>query len=557
MLPIISIIELLSLLVIAMADGPPHVDKVVCDSPVYCNGTILGKVQMANLFDDPKRFVDKPCLHNETELLRRFSRINDSDPSSLYEFVKANFDSAGHELVPVVPRDWRVELSIRTKDPKLTEFARVVHGKWKGLVRKVDLSKLCSNCASSVIPLPEPFVVPGGRFRELYYWDSFWILEGLYVSGMCETAGSMITNYLWLLERYGFIPNGSRIYYLNRSHPPLFARMVKRYMENCVAQEKQKEWLKDILPLLDREYNFWQTKRAISLDPTEAPLNIYSAATRLPRPEAYLQDFQVGQCPSFSQSPADQEQLMQDIASAAESGLDFTSRWFAAEEENGDGSAGGGSHGHGNFTADLAKMRTTSLVPVDLNGLLYEVENLLSGFHEYIGSAERASSYKNAATRRLASMKKFLWNESSQCWLDYNHTARAQVSNKTPFYLSNLSPLWTGAHDLETSSVERILHKHHAILQDHSGGIPFDEHVTGQQWDFPNVWAPHQYYLVQVYEQLANVTGGKDEWSEAAFSVAQRFINTTYCGYKRYGKFASAYLYELICLSCMGCRSIF
>ena len=114
--------------------------------------------------------------------------------------------------------------------PMVHGWASIVHSYWASLIRETNHSSLCNgvSCESTLIPLNHTFVAPGGRFREQYYWDSYWIIEGLIQSELYDVANSTLQNFMDELEHFGFIPNGGRIYYLNRSQPPLFMKVRLR-----------------------------------------------------------------------------------------------------------------------------------------------------------------------------------------------------------------------------------------------------------------------------------------------------------------------------------------
>lgn len=493
-----------------------------CKSIIYCDGPILSAVQRAKLYPDSKEFVDKPAKYSEEEIAKRFAELGqDHTPEKIKKFVEENFENFGRELKPFTPKDWKdspkfLELFDNTD---LSDFGRLVHGKWKALVRLTKKREGCLECATSLISLPYPLVVPGGRFREVYYWDSFWVLEGLFVSEMCDTAKFMIENFKWLIKTYGFIPNGTRIYYLNRSQPPLFASMVKRYTEECVAKgEKNLEWIQKILPYLEQEYTFWMRFRTVDLitaDGLAYQLNRYVADTDLPRPESFNEDVQVFNDAKNIGAPT--EDLYREVSSACESGLDFTARWF----RNGD--------------SGLPHIHTSQLVPVELNSLLYKTEMTIAYYHDLVGDDEKAQAFRHAAERRLDAMDKFLWNENASAWIDYNIAMSQPVAaDEDHFYVTNLSPLWHDAHRLTPQQVENIIHKYERVLFNYPGGSPCNEVVTGQQWDFPNIWAPFQYYFIDLFQRMASKSASPEMWNKHALDLAQRFINNAYCGYENY-----------------------
>lgn len=133
---------------------------------------------------------------------------------------------------------------------------------WKVLCRKMDPTVEANPSRYSLLYVPKPFVVPGGRFREFYYWDAYWIVKGLLVSGMHETCKYMIQNFVHMVETYGFVPNGGRCYYLRRSQPPLLTGMVYEYFEAT----HDVDFIREIMPKLEMELEFWDRKRLLKME---------------------------------------------------------------------------------------------------------------------------------------------------------------------------------------------------------------------------------------------------------------------------------------------------
>src|ERR1019366_267164 len=215
---------------------------------------------------------------------------------------------------------------------------------WSVLARNPDAVET----DSSLLPLSHPYVVPGGRFSEIYYWDSYFTMLGLEQDGRHDLARGMLENIASLIHRYGHMPNGNRSYYLSRSQPPFFAAMV-----DLIATHEGARAYRTYLPELQAEYDYWMDG-AEGLAPGSAHghvlrlkdgtlLNRYWDDRAVPRDESYREDVETVR---HAERPA--AEVYRDLRAGAESGWDFSSRWLAD-----------GSH--------LWTIRTTAIAPVDLN----------------------------------------------------------------------------------------------------------------------------------------------------------------------------------------------
>ncbi len=455
--------------------------------------------------------------------MRNFAALPENATNNqLRKFLADNFHRPGFEMRIIIPKDWIADPKFLKKlegdSQRLKPFAEAIHSKWKGLTRRFDQRKLCGDCQASSLKLPYPFIVPGGRFREFYYWDSYWILEGLYVSEMCTTAGGMIENMLVMIDEIGFIPNGARIYYMNRSQPPIFNLMVKRYLEECVrTEEERKDFIKRALPLLEKEYSFWMKERSAELlipGHGNMTLNVYRTEHWIPRPESFLEDRATAALPKFD-TELKKQLLYQNIASAAESGWDFSGRWIKGNcSQNG-----------------LEEIQTVMLVPTDLNVFMLKNEYLLAEFYKYSGDAtEKEQYYRNQAEKREKAIETVLKIKDEGKWVDFD-LGTMRSANRT-FYISDLSPVWF--IKIGSKALSEIIGENQEILFKYPGGIPASEEFTGQQWDFPNVWAPIQQLFIDALLQADNEMYG--EFYSQALNISQRFINSVYCGYEMFGK---------------------
>jgi len=456
-------------------------------------------------------------------VLRSFANLSKNATSAeIQQFLNENFHHVGFELRMVSPKDWRENPKFLQKltNPELLHFATTIHGKWRGLTRQFDLRRLCGECLASSLQLPYPFIVPGGRFREFYYWDTFWILEGLYVSEMCDTAAGMIENMFVMIEEFGFVPNGARIYYLNRSQPPLLAQMVERYAQKCLPVEKERrEYFQRALPILEREYDFWSKNRSAEVKKNGRVwrINVYRAEHWIPRPESYVEDLTVASRPEFD-TEMKRKMFYQNIASAAESGWDFSRRWL-------------------NSSNDLATIYTTALAPLDLNVFILGNEQSLKRMSEAIGDPDRVIKYEKMKAKRQETIDAIFKVESGG-WRDFDLNSNETVQRE--FYISDLSPLWYIDYDMDFT--RNILKQHQDIIESYAGGVPTSLTATGQQWDFPNVWAPIQYFMINLYERLSHRdSADAASYRERALGLAQRWINSTFCGFNSFGQFFEKY----------------
>lgn len=211
----------------------------------------------------------RPAKKPLKEIQEAFSKLKKpvANNTELHEFLDTYFADAGGEL-KAVPKDQlktNPTFIKKINDTVIREFVEKVIDIWPDLTRTyAGVSGNCTDCPNSFIPVNRTFVVAGGRFREPYYWDSYWIVHGLLRTGgsFIEITKNTIENFLDLVDTIGFVPNGARIYYKNRSQPPLLSQMVKLYVEHT----NDTTILKRALPLLVKEHEFFMTNRSVELD---------------------------------------------------------------------------------------------------------------------------------------------------------------------------------------------------------------------------------------------------------------------------------------------------
>lgn len=217
-------------------------------------------------------------------------------------------------------------------------------------------------------------IVPGGRFLEFYYWDSYWIMRGLLYSEMHETVKGMLRNFLSIIDRFGFIPNGGRIYYLTRSQPPMLPSMVESYVE----MTNDTNFIREALPRLQREFDFYENNHMVKVGGYYLAIYGYDGTGR-PRPESYVEDVMSA---SHFKTPEERGNFYSEMVAGAESGMDFSSRWFIKNKTN-DG--------------QLIDIKARSIIPVELNALLQKNAQIIANFHEKLGNTNIAVKYKYKA----------------------------------------------------------------------------------------------------------------------------------------------------------------
>ncbi|XP_075046836.1 trehalase [Mixophyes fleayi] len=481
-----------------------------CDSQIYCTGDILHHVQLAKIFDDDKHFVDMSLKDTPARIIKKFKGLVLSPPKGIVavekiiEFVNTSFHHPGIELSQWDPPDWHEspELLSHIADSDLRKWAMDLNDLWKSLGRKINEDVREQPDRYSQIYVPNPIIVPGGRFREFYYWDSYWVINGLLLSGMSDTARGMIENFLYLVKWYGIIPNGGRIYYLRRSQPPFLTLMMDSYMTN----QKNLTFLRDNIHLLAKEYDFWMQNRSasVTLDGKSYTLNRYYVPVGGPRPESYSDDYELAE----NLTAEAKQSFYSEIKAAAESGWDFSSRWFYGS------------------TGTLLDTKTNFVIPVDLNSILCRVERTMAKFYTELDMPEEASKFSSALKQRLDAVQAVLWDKELGVWLDFYMGDNSRNPN---FYPSNLAPLWASCYT-DTGVVDKaVSYLEESKALSYKNGIPTSLNHSGQQWDFPNGWPPLQHMVI---EGLAQTQSTKAQ--EIAFKLAQKWVKVNYDAYKKY-----------------------
>jgi len=465
-------------------------------SPDKLYGRLFHDVQMARIFPDSKTFADCIPKKSPAEIVAAYEKIT-SNPAirfSLKLFVEENFET------PVAP-----QLNYITREKDINAHIRNL---WPVLTRKADTAQ---PVGSSALPLKFPYVVPGGRFSEMYYWDSYFTMLGLQEAGENNLVEDMVKNFAALIDSFGHIPNGTRTYYISRSQPPFFALMVE-----LLAQVKGDQVYSDYLPQLQKEYNYWMqgsehllaglATRCVVRMKDGSLLNRYWDELDTPRPEAWFEDHTLA---SKSSNP---KKLCRDLRAAAASGWDFSSRWLADKKS-------------------LATIQTTNIIPVDLNSLLYKLELTIAKAQVIRQNDSAAAQYRKKALARLMAIDKYCWNKSLNFYTDYNFVSQQRSSLVTPagMYPFCFFDQRLGYQSLLARKAADVVRAR--LLKD--GGVLSTEIATGQQWDAPNGWAPLQWMTIWGFDRCGQ--------KELAREIALRWINLNTAVFNRTGKMMEKY----------------
>lgn len=457
----------------------------------FYNSALFRDVQLKAVFPDSKTFVDCTPKRSLAEIMDDYEEVKDQPDFDLQAFVRQNFD------MPVRPKSTFATDTTLAMEEHLTRL-------WPVLTRKAD----DKDPRSSLIPLPNDYVVPGGRFSEVYYWDSYFTILGLKAQKRYDLIQSMVKNFAYLIDTIGFIPNGNRNYYLTRSQPPFFSLIVKELEEyDSLAADHY-------LDAMVKEHRFWMAGIDSVKDPGDAAqhvvmmpngtvMNRYYDKGDTPRPESYKEDHALAQ-----QYQGDQTKLYRDLRSAAESGWDFSSRWFR------DGRS-------------LITIHTTDIIPVDLNSLLAHLEKMIAKGYTLRGNAAEAARYNKAADLRRRAILTFCWDPAKEYFYDYDFVAGNRTEIKS---LAGMFPLFFQIGQKDIAEKAALVIERDFLKQ---GGLVTTLTDTDQQWDAPNGWAPLQWIT---YKALKNY-----QLDGLANEIRRRWLRQNTRVYEATGKMMEKY----------------
>jgi alpha,alpha-trehalase len=455
---------------------------------IFDLGELFERVQLESVFADGKTFVDCTPKFELASIHDRYEQEKNKPGFNLSDFVNENFT-----LPKVFASNYKA-----IKGEAITKHIEML---WDVLTRKPEKS------TNSLIELPFPYIVPGGRFGEIFYWDSFFTMLGLQLSNKIDMIENMIKNFSFLIDQYGYIPNGNRTYFLGRSQPPFFSCMIQ-----LLAEEKGKEILIEYLPALQKEYNFWMgvnkqisdkniSSPRVAQMPDGSLLNHYWDESDKPRPEAYRQEIEL------ATGVENKNKLFRDLRAACESGWDFSSRWFKNKNE-------------------FSSIHTTEIIPVDLNSLLVNVEETIAEAYELSNNISSAEKYKSLANQRKKAINSYCWNEEKGFYFDYDYVENKQKDSWT---LGAAFPLYFKIASADQA--EKVAQNLERFLV--NGGLVTTTETTNQQWDAPNGWPPLHWIAIKGLAKYNHL--------DLATEIAKRWMRLNEKVYESTGKMMEKY----------------
>jgi len=469
-----------------MIEGMPASDAL---TPADRYLELFEQVQSSGLFADSKTFPDCAPRMDPLDILIRYRRIKRRPDFDLRLFITRHFwlpqqmdsqyvSNPENSLKEHIDQLWPV----LTREPQ-------DHIPW-----------------SSLLALPQAYIVPGGRFSETYYWDSYFTMLGLAESGRNDLLKCMADNFAWMIEKYGHIPNGNRTYYLSRSQPPVFALMVELFEEDGVRGAKR--YYEHLL----MEYAFWmdgseslnlnQAYRHAVRMPDGSLLNRYWDDRDTPRDESWIEDVETAK-----HSGRPPNEVYRDLRAGAESGWDYSSRWLRD-------------------TQRLASIRTTQFIPIDLNAFLFKLESTIANLSGLKGDREGEAMFRQRASDRRAAVNRYLWDEEKGCYRDYDWRRGEQAL----FSAASTVPLYVGMVTHEQADRIAVAVRERLLTP---GGMMATEYETGEQWDKPNGWAPLQWMAIQGFKLYGN--------DELGDQIARSWLNTVNGFYQQHHKLIEKY----------------
>ncbi|KAJ2396986.1 hypothetical protein GGI23_003701 [Coemansia sp. RSA 2559] len=508
------------------------------------------------------------------EIVAEFSQLpTNATKSELSQFVSDNFYPAGCDIVEAELVDWTDNPPFLegVTDPVLRGYGMSVHNQWKKMARKSDTSFLCDGCETSLLPANNVFFTTGDESsREFHYWNTYYIELGLLKSGLYTTAKGVLQNLLDAVKIYGFVPTGGRIYYTDRSEPPLLALMVKTYY----GATQDLDFVREALPLLKIEHNFWEMYRSVNItytsnnnsglgkrqsDTASAKVatygpDLFSTAsnngTQL-RPEMYSSDYEAAKTQTtapdlfsslsgsdlYAASEAGTSPGVQyaDVKTATQ-GPDLFGRRSLSRRDIDIPT----TNPFASFTETelivLGSTQINSTIAVNLNSIIYQAELIIADFIELVENhtSPECVSYRSRAAERRQTLLDLTYDTETGLFSDYH---LASGSRTGIWSMSSLWPYWAFGDSLPSNGAQKALENIEFLHQKFPGGLPNTLYNSSLPWDYPYIQPPMQHMAVSSAQNAEDRTcmGSNNTYGApcggTAAKIAQSTVNSAFCNW--------------------------
>ncbi len=479
-------------------------------TPDQWYGQLFRDVQLQGVFAEQKTFADCSPKQKPADILYDYGMMK-GPGMDLRKFVLTRFT-----LPDTTPAPW----------PAAPDAATAIRLSWPLLTRRFDLPRQPAGkqaAVESLLPLPAAAPVPGPGFREVQYGQSYFLMLGLRASGQYSLMEQMLNNFDALIRQYGHVPQGNRSYYLSRSHPPFFCLMVE-----LLAEVKGPALYRRYLPSMEREYAYWMegaealpageaVHRVVRLPGGEL-LNRYWDERDSPRPEQFRPDTETAEAaaqelamrirvasPEKLKAILDRQraETCRELRAADCSGWALSSRWLPD-------------------TARLSSIRVSEIIPVDLNSLLYSMEQIIARAATLSAQTRKAALFRKRAAARKAALQRYCWSDAQQFFMDYRWTSGTPTGVLTAagMYPLMLQVASTGQAARAAATLQQQLLT--------AGGILTSNQPSGLPWDAPWGWAPLQWVAVSALDRYGH--------QQLAQEISRRWLAINDAVYRRTGR---------------------
>jgi len=447
-------------------------------------------------------------IHSGWEFLRRHPLDSAPDP-------KVNEGSVSFLYIPASEDIEKIKKAVERRAREVSEEGKEFASSAPIKVRPIPHNGIIPNNEHGLLYLPHDYVVPGGRFNEMYGWDSYWIIKGLLDADQKDLALGMVRNFFYEIEHYGNILNANRTYYLSRSQPPFLGLMIDE-VANLLTDDERLRFLKEAVPYLKKDCAFWEKNRLTS----EMGLFHYG------HPDMG----KLGPCPEVAMGEIDPETGMNHYdkviarLKALPEGHELRSRFYdpakntltpeAIASDRGVRESGFDPSAYMGFFG----LETLDYNPVCLNSLMVIQYKTLSAFLKELSDATESAAMAHKAETLAATIREKMWNEKKGLFFSYNR--RTGKPSTFPF-LTTMYPLFAKIATPEQAAKVRDKINETFVT---NFGIMTTPEETGCQWDGPNMWPP----LVDItVAGLHAYSSEKDKnFDNVALAIATKYLRT-------------------------------